>query len=237
MNDFMKAVIQRLESEGRYGTVHVYQSVFNAITRYWRQRQKGTIKIDRVFTPAILHDFEKYLLENMLSISTVSTYTKALRAIYEIAVKEKNLKYKQRVFNTKYTSTHADAKKTQPINSERNTLIIQQISPTLKEAQAWFKLLFLLKGITLIDLAMLKKCDLKGNTLTYKRQETGEEVTLKVLPEAMFLIGQLANRNTKSPFLLSILTESQNTQSDYKSELKKNTNIIKMYRLSSIKDQ
>ena len=237
MNDFIKAVIQRLESEGRYGTAHVYQSVFNAITRYWRQRQIGTIKIDRVFTPTILHDFEKYLLENMLSISTVSTYTKTLRAIYKLAIKEKKLKCKQRILNTKYTSTHAGTKKIQPANNEKNTLITQQISPTLEETQAWLKLLFLLKGITFIDLAMLKKCDLQGNILTYKKQETGEEVILKVLPEAMFLIGQLANRNTKSPFLLSILPENHNVQSDYKSELKKCTNIIKMYRLNSIKDQ
>ena len=54
MNDlkkFMETVILRLENEGRYGTAHVYQSTLNAILRYWQIRQKGTIKLDKVFTP------------------------------------------------------------------------------------------------------------------------------------------------------------------------------------------
>lgn len=60
MNDlkkFMETVILRLENEGRYGTAHVYQSTLNAILRYWQIRQKGTIKLDKVFTPVLLQDF------------------------------------------------------------------------------------------------------------------------------------------------------------------------------------
>ena len=66
----METVILRLENEGRYGTAHVYQSTLNAILRYWQIRQKGTIKLDKVFTPVLLQDFERYLLENMLSMNT-----------------------------------------------------------------------------------------------------------------------------------------------------------------------
>ena len=94
MNDlkkFMETVILRLESEGRYGTAHVYQSTLNAILRYWQVRQKGTIKLDKVFTPVLLQDFERYLLENMLSMNTVSTYMRMLRAIYHRATKEKGI--------------------------------------------------------------------------------------------------------------------------------------------------
>ena len=57
MNDlksFMETVILRLESEGRYGTAHVYQSTLNAISQYWHSKQKGTMKLDKVFTPALL---------------------------------------------------------------------------------------------------------------------------------------------------------------------------------------
>ena len=80
MNDlkkFMETVILRLENEGRYGTAHVYQSTLNAILRYWQIRQKGTIKLDKVFTPVLLQDFERYLLENMLSMNRINLYAYA----------------------------------------------------------------------------------------------------------------------------------------------------------------
>lgn len=107
MNDFMKTVILRLKNEERYATAHVYQCVFNAITRYWSQRQKGAIRLDRVLNPAILHDFEEYLLENRLSMRTASTYRKVLRTIYAAAVKEQKVKHGQRMFHTKYAISQA----------------------------------------------------------------------------------------------------------------------------------
>ena len=84
--------------------------------------------------------------------------------------------------------------------------------PSLKEAQSWFTLLFLLRGMPFIDLARLRKCDLYGDTLIYKRQKTGRIITVNVTPEAMRLIKQLANRNPQSPYLLSILPSNSEIQ-------------------------
>ena len=63
-----------------------------------------------------------------------------------------------------------------------------------------------------IDLARLRKCDLYGDTLIYKRQKTGRIITVNVTPEAMRLIKQLANRNPQSPYLLSILPSNSKLQ-------------------------
>lgn len=215
MNDlkkFMETVILRLENEGRYGTAHVYQSTLNAILRYWQIRQKGTIKLDKVFTPVLLQDFERYLLENMLSMNTVSTYMRMLRAIYHRATKEKRIKWRQGLFDTVYTGVRADTKRSLTAKHMGNILVAQQSLPSLKEAQSWFTLLFLLRGMPFIDLARLRKCDLYGDTLIYKRQKTGRIITVNVTPEAMRLIKQLANRNPQSPYLLSILPSNSELQ-------------------------
>lgn len=216
MNDFknfMQTVILRLESEGRYGTAHVYQSTLNAILRYWQVKQKGAIKLNLVFTPVLLQDFERYLLESMLSMNTVSTYMRMLRAIYHRATKEKRIKWKQGLFDTVYTGVRADTKRALTPGHMGNILVARQTLPSLKEAQSWFVLLFLLRGMPFIDLARLRKCDLHGNTLIYKRQKTGRVITVNVTPEAMRLIGQLANRNPNSPYLLSILPDNRKVQS------------------------
>ena len=164
----METVILRLENEGRYGTAHVYQSTLNAILRYWQTRQKGTIKLDKVFTPVLLQDFERYLLENMLSMNTVSTYMRMLRAIYHRATKEKRIKWRQGLFDTVYTGVRADTKRSLTAKHMGNILVAaQQSLPSLKEAQSWFTLLFLLRGMPFIDLARLRKCDLYGDCLLY----------------------------------------------------------------------
>lgn len=215
MNDlksFMETVILRLESEGRYGTAHVYQSTLNAISQYWHSKQKGTMKLDKVFTPALLQGFERYLLENMLSMNTVSTYMRMLRATYHRATKERRIKWKQGLFDSVYTGVRADTKRALTPGHMGNILVARQTLPSLREAQSWFVLLFLLRGMPFIDLARLRKCDLHGNTLIYKRQKTGRVITVNVTPEAMRLINQLANRNPRSPYLLSILPDNPRTQ-------------------------
>ena len=138
----METVILRLESEGRYGTAHVYQSTLNAISQYWHSKQKGTMKLDKVFTPALLQGFERYLLENMLSMNTVSTYMRMLRAIYHRATKERRIKWKQGLFDTVYTGVRADTKRALTPGHMGNILVARQTLPSLREAQSWFVLLF-----------------------------------------------------------------------------------------------
>ena len=216
MNDlkgFMSTVIQRLENEGRYGTAHVYQSTLNAITRYWVKKQKGAMKLDKVFTQVVLQDFERYLLENMLSMNTASTYSRMLRAIYHRATKEKKVKWKHDMFDSIYTGVRADTKRAILPNHMGFMLTNMQTIPSLKEAQIWFSLLFQLRGMPFIDLARLRKCDLHGDTLIYKRQKTGKVITVNVPSEAMKFITQLADRNPQSPYLLPILSRKQEKKS------------------------
>ena len=116
------------------------------------------------------------------------------------------------MFDTVYTGVRADTKRSLTAKHMGNILVAQQSLPSLKEAQSWFTLLFLLRGMPFIDLARLRKCDLYGDTLIYKRQKTGRIITVNVTPEAMRLIKQLANRNPQSPYLLSILPSNSKLQ-------------------------
>ena len=75
----------------------------------------------------------------------------------------------------------------------------------LKEAQIWFALLFLLRGMPFADLARLRKCDFKDGVITYCRQKTGRQIRVHVTAEAAELIRQCADRRTGSPYLLNIL--------------------------------
>lgn len=205
--EFMATVIQQLESQGRYGTAHVYQSTLNAIERYWKIKQKGIMSIPNVFNAITLQDFERYLLEGMLSMNTVSTYMRMLRAIYYRAIKEKRLKGEFGLFDELYTGIRSDTKRALKPENMGQVLNKESTHESLREAQIWFTLLFFLRGMSFIDLARLRKCDLHGNTLIYKRQKTDRILSVIVPPEAMKLIHLIGNHNPESPYLLSILPD------------------------------
>ena len=209
LNEFMTTVVKELESQGRYGTAHVYQSTLNATKRYWKVRQKGMIKMNKIFNPMVLRDFERYLYENMLSMNTTSTYMRMLRAIYNRAIKRNTNLWQPGLFDTIYTGVKAETKRALLPEHMGKLLTTIPAQQSLQQTQIWFSLLFLLRGMPFIDLARLRKCDLHGNLLIYKRQKTDRILSITVPPEAMRLIKLIANQNADSPYLLSILPESQ----------------------------
>lgn len=68
-----------------------------------------------------------------------------------------------------------------------------------------FLLLFMLRGILFVDIAYLRKCDLRGDTILYRRCKTGTQLVVKVEPEAMDLIEQLRNKDEHSLYLFPFL--------------------------------
>ena len=67
-----------------------------------------------------------------------------------------------------------------------------------------------------VDLAYLKKHDIDGNVLTYRRRKTGRMLTVTLLPEAVKLIKQHMNTDPASPYLFSLITSGEGTEAAYK---------------------
>ena len=62
------------------------------------------------------------------------------------------------------------------------------ITPAMKGAQELFILMFLLRGLPFVDLAYLRKSDLRGNVISYRRRKTGRPLSVTLTTEAMFLL-------------------------------------------------
>lgn len=72
------------------------------------------------------------------------------------------------------------------------------------------------RGIPFVDLAYLKKRDIEGNVLTYRRRKTGRMLTVTLLPEAMKLIRQYMNTDPASPYLFSLIASKEGTEEAYR---------------------
>ena len=65
--------------------------------------------------------------------------------------------------------------------------------------------MFSLRGMPFVDLAYLRKSDLRDNVITYRRRKTGRPLSVTLTPEAMALVKKYMNRDSSSPYLFPLL--------------------------------
>lgn len=212
---FMKEVADGLRKSGNYGTAHIYRSSRSAVIEFNGSAKLPFRKVNQEF----LKNFETYLREKDCSWNTVSTYMRTLRAVYNRAVDRHLAPYVPHHFRNVYTGTRADRKRA--LDKEDMELLLEELPQQshrmeLQRAHAFFLLMFMLRGMPFVDLAYLKKCDIEGNVLTYRRKKTGRLLTVTLLPEAIKLIKQYMNTDPASPYLFSMISSKEGTETAYK---------------------
>lgn len=213
---FMKQVVDELQDSGNLGTAHVYKSSLNTILAF-----HGTQRLQfRQITPAWLKRFEVSLRARGCSWNTVSTYLRTLRAVYNRAVECRKAPYVPHLFRSVYTGTRADRQRA--LDGEDMKRVFTRLShldntvPELGRAQELFILMFLLRGLPFVDLAYLRKSDLHGNVITYRRRKTGRALSVTLTPEAMMLLQKYMNRDRMSPYLFPILRSREGSKEAYR---------------------
>ena len=149
---------------------------------------------------------------------------RTLRAVYNRAVDRRIAPYVPHHFRYVYTGTRADKKRA--LEKEDLERLMKELpkqlhsgNRELQRARGFFLLMFLLRGMPFVDLAYLKKHDIDGNVLTYRRRKTGRMLTVTLLPEAVKLIKQYMNTDPASPYLFSLISSKEGTEEAYKEYL------------------
>ncbi len=206
MNDlqqFLGHLVHALEAEGRYGTAHVYRSTLHAFAAYWHRRHGGAMPLRAVFRTVVLRGFEHELQGRLLRPNTISTYMRMLRAVYHRALRQGLTAYVRGLFDGVYTGTRADTKRA--LAPRLMARLLPQPGTACRREQLWFALLFVLRGMPFVDLAHLRKCDLRDGTISYRRRKTGTPLSVRLTPEAATLLRRCADPRPGSPYLLDIL--------------------------------
>ena len=213
---FMKQVAEELRMGGNFGTAHVYRSSINAIIAY---HGEGDFSFDEV-TPEWLKGFEVHLRGRGCSWNTVSTYLRTFRAVYNRAVNSRMVIYTPHLFRSVYTGTRADHKRALCDEDMKKvfTKLPQSsaVPSAIRCAQDLFVLMFLLRGLPFVDLAYLRKSDLRDNVITYRRRKTGRPLSVTLTREAMVLLKRYMNRDSSSPYLFSLLESREGTKEAYR---------------------
>lgn len=213
---FMRQVAGELRAEGKFGTAHVYRSTLNSVSTF----QNGAHLNFRQITPAWLKNFEISLRSRGCSWNTVSTYMRVIRAVNNRAVDLRKAAYVPHLFKSVYTGTRADRKRF--LEDKDMQKVFRRLPKSLNatsevlHSQKMFVLMFLLRGLPFVDLAYLRKSDLNGNVITYRRRKTGRSLSVTLTSEAMLLIKDYMDNDMNSPYLFSILKSNEGTEAAYR---------------------
>ncbi len=181
--------IKELKEEKRIGTAVSYEVAKASIEKFKSNQKFADI------TNAWLDKYEKWMLDNDKSLTTVGIYLRSLRAIFNRAKIDKSL------------YPFGDAKDKYSIPTGRNlkkALTLEEISkifnykpnPNTSEEMArdYWIFIYLCNGLNVKDLCMLKRKNIEGKILKYKREKTkrskkdADDIVVSLKPETKAII-------------------------------------------------
>lgn len=207
---FMKTQIEQLKRMRKYRTTETYQTTMNS---FYRFSEGHDIFLDEI-TEELLVNYECYLKDKGLRMNTISFYMRILRAVYNRAV-ENGLTEPNYPFKRVYTGIDKTLKRSVSIAviQKIKDLVLEPGSP-MDFARDMFLFSFYTRGMSFVDMAYLKKTNLRGNTLVYQRKKTGQTLFVH-WEDCMQQIVEKYSRKS-SVYLLPIICSPENERTQYK---------------------
>ena len=220
---FMEKVILRLRALGKTGTANNYHA---ALTSFMRFRKGADLPFGAV-SHAMMEDYQASLCASGLVPNSISFYMRILRAVYNRAITD-GLAVDGRPFRTVFTGIEKTSKRAlSALDLKRIKALDLSLQPYLAFARDLFLFLFMCRGMSFVDAAYLRKTDVQGGVLTYRRRKTGQQIQVKVIPK----IAELLRRYPADglPYLLPIITDpGRDERRQYESALRRVNKALKV---------
>ena len=213
--NFMDSVIGQLKRLNRERTSETYAS---ALSSFMRFRKNKDVQLDDMDADLVM-EYEAWLKMNGVSLNTISFYMRILRATYNRAV-EKGLTVQKHPFKHVYTGMDKTRKRAISMKDIKRIKELDLTGkPHWEQARDMFLFSFYTRGMSFIDMAYLKKSDLKNGILSYRRHKTGQQLHIRWESCMEKIVAKYA-AGCSGEYLLPILKlPSKKLRSQYKSTL------------------
>ena len=208
LSDFMGEIILRQLSIHHVRTAETYATTLRSFMRF--RQDRDCLLTD--LTAELIQRYEAWLYASGVVPNTASFYLKRLRAAYNKAVAQ-GLVIQVYPFSQVYTSKAKTVKRAIGKSVLRK---ISTINLSANPSQAFARDLFLFsyytRGMSFIDMAYLRKTDLRDGVLTYCRHKTGQILSIRWEPCMQRLLDRLGSGGD---YLLPIIRSASTARHDY----------------------
>jgi len=216
---FSGTLISELISDGRYGTSQSYTKAVTSLRTYLQEEalqhpdaaQSPTVaatvqlplcNIDGAF----IYRYNLHLTRRGVIRNSISFYNRTLRAIYNQAVRRFRLQ-DRRPFDEVYTGVDRTRNRAvgESIIAALITLDLSR-DKSLEQARDLFVFSYYMRGIPFVDMAYLRRENIRGGYIIYTRKKTGARIEVRIEPQIRAILQKYSRK--ESDYLLPILQDA-----------------------------
>jgi integrase/recombinase XerD len=214
--EYWENLIDNMKAAGRDGGVKIYQQSLSTISK--------EINLDRPFAALSYKDvmnLETKLYKRGMSINGASVYLRTFRAVCNKAINQDIVKLEWYPFRKHRIRKEKTVPRVMTMEEIKRYFSLN-ISLTDISYVYWNigKLIFMLRGINMRDLMLLKPESVKSGRIIYRRAKTGKLYSIQVTPEIYAILDTFQPNET----LLGLITNEQAISNDkikhYKQKVK-----------------
>lgn len=209
--NYMESLITKMKCNHKTGTADTYRSALNSFKKF----REGTDLLLDCISADTMERYEAWLSDRGIIPNTISFYMRILRATYNRAVEEDIIE-DRRPFRHVYTGVDKTVKRALPLpDIGRIKNMNLTFSPSLDYARDMFMMSFYLRGMSFVDMAFLRKSDLREGYITYRRRKTGRMLIIAWTKEMQTILDKYPQSD--SGYLLPIIrNETSNRHYTYR---------------------
>ena len=198
---FIDHILKYLKDGNRYKTAAILKTAKSSFLRF---RNGQDVLLNKIDNNLILR-YEAFLKKSGLMKNTISCYMRALRSAYNQAVKRGLITQKNPFINifTRNDKTVKRAMNEYIITKLKNMDLTSH--KELEFARNMFMFSFYMRGISFIDMANLRKRNVRNGYIIYSRSKTRQILTVKLEPCMREIISRY-EMQTVDDYLLPIFS-------------------------------
>lgn len=248
LSGYAANLARQMQQSGQVRTARAYRTVVRGIVNFNKGRD---IPLNHL-NARLIKDFETYLKDKGRLPNTISYYMRNLRAIYNKAVSDKRITgHNGNPFSGVYTGitktmkralSQHELKKIHDLDfsalleKERHGTKEYARVKNLDSCRRLFCFSFYARGMCFIDVAYLRKDNIRGGFIRYVRKKTGRQIEVRVTPQMQGIIDSFAEEVKASPYLFPLITDTgKNTRLQYETALRRqNSRLKEVARLTKV---
>lgn len=198
--------IEKLIEIGKIGNARYYKDSKNSVKNFTKSNKLNIHNINHKW----LSDYQHYLSKRECKESTIAARMRAIRAIFNKAIKDGIISKDKYPFGDKYkihqlkSDVHYRALPEESIKAIKNMDIKKY--PHLKLSVDLFLFSYYARGINFKDMMLLKRANISnGNRLNYTRSKTNVSFSFNLHKEALRIANYYIQNRLNTEYLFPIL--------------------------------
>lgn len=206
---FLQEQILRQERMKRLGTAKTYTSAYLRFKEF----RSGSDLTFAQLSPDMIEEYEAWLANRGLMQNTIRFYLRTLHTLLYKAVDEGLLNDDNKLFSRVRLAYVATTKRAISAGDVRT---IQQLELETGSIMAFARDLFMFsfytRGMSFVDIAYLKKKDLKNGLLSYCRKKTNQQIIIAWEQELQEIVDRYSAQTDGTPYMLPIIKNTEETE-------------------------